>query len=53
MVTETLMPNEGGGGNMEGGGRKLQRVKGTRAVTPDDLSLRGKNVHITTKRVKL
>lgn len=38
---------------MEGGGRKLQRVEGSGAVTPGDLSPRGKILHRTAKGVKL
>jgi len=52
-MAETLMLNRGGGGGMEGGRWKLQQVEGTGAVTPGDLSPRGKILHRTTKRVKL
>ena len=38
---------------MEGGCRQLQWVQGTGAVTPGDLSPRGKSLHRTAKRVKL
>jgi hypothetical protein len=51
-VTKPLVPDGGGGGGMEGGCHRLQRVEGTGAVTSDDLSPRGKSLHRTAKRVK-
>jgi hypothetical protein len=51
-MAKTLMPYGGGSGSKGGRRRKLQQIEGTGAITPGDLSPRGKNLHRTAKRVK-
>ena len=54
-MTKTLVPKGRVGSGEESRRRlqELQRIERTGAITPDDLSPRGKILHRTAKRVKL